>query len=55
MAKKQYFDLEPGRWVHDYQGIFHILDNTGDRIHFDWYDHSGNLLFRDTSLTVRRL
>ena len=52
MAKKQYFDLEPGQWVHDYQGIFHILSNTGDRVYFDWYDHSGGLVSRNTSLTV---
>lgn len=52
MTKKRYFDLEPGLWVHDYQGIFHILGNTGDRIYFDWYDHSGTLVSRNTSLTV---
>jgi hypothetical protein len=52
MAKKQYFDLEPGQWVHDYQGLFHILDNTGDRIYYDWYDDSGKLIARNTSLAA---
>src|SRR5262249_18413552 len=52
MAKKQYFDLQPGQWAHDYQGIFHILDNTGERIYYDWYDHSGKLVARNTSLTT---
>jgi hypothetical protein len=52
MAKKQNIDLEPGEWVHDYQGIFYILDNTGDRIYFDWYEHSGKLISRNTSLTA---
>jgi hypothetical protein len=52
MVKKRYFDLEPGQWVHDYQGILHILDHTGDRIHFDWYEQSGQLICRNTSLTA---
>lgn len=50
--RKRYFDLQAGQWVHDYQGIFHILAITEDRIHFDWYDHSGELISRNTSLAT---